>query len=91
MVELIKLLLKFILHVDSGLRDNTRLAGSILIGGAWVILSALVFPRQLGEWRNWFYWGGWGLVGLALFLVARRRIWEWRGRPAKQSTSLFIR
>ena len=89
MVELIKLFLKLILHVDSGLRDNTRLAGSILIGGAWLVLIAILFPRHLGEWRSWFYWGGYGLVGLALFLVARRRVG--RGQPVKRRTSLLIR
>jgi hypothetical protein len=89
MVELIKLLLKLILHVDSGVRDNTRLAGSILIGGAWLVLVAVLFPRQLGEWRGWFYWGGFGFTGLALFLVVRRRIR--RGQPVKRRTSLLMR
>lgn len=89
MVELIKLFLKLILHVDSGLRDNTRLAGSIFIGGAWLVLVAVLFPKHLGEWRSWFYWGGYGLVGLALFLVARRRVG--RGQPVKRRTSLLIR
>lgn len=89
MVELIKLFLKLILHVDSGLRDNTRLAGSILIGGAWLVLVAVLFPHPLGEWRSWFYWGGYGLVGLGLFLLARRRLG--RGRPVKRGTSLLIR
>jgi len=89
MVELIKLLIKLILHLDSGLRDNTRLAGSILISGAWLVLVAVLFPRQLGEWRSWFYWGGFGLTGLALFLVARRRIG--RGQPVKRGTSLLMR
>jgi hypothetical protein len=91
MVELIKLLLKLMVHVDGGLRDNTRLAESVLIGGAWVILVAVLFPRQLGEWRSWFYGGGGSLLALGLLLVARRKVWEGRGRPAKRSTAPFMR
>jgi len=91
MFDLLQIFVKIILHVDESLRDNTRLVGSILICGAWLILMAILFPVRLGEWRAWFYWGGWIIVMFGLFLVARRRIWKWRGRPLKQTGRLFTK
>lgn len=56
MFHLIQLLLKLLLQVEGDLPDNSRLVGSILIGGAWLILVAELFPDPLGVWRDWFLW-----------------------------------
>ena len=80
MIHLLQLLLKLGLNLDRDLQDNTKLVGSLLIGGLWLLLLAAIFPAQLGIWREWFIWGGWILVGLAAFLFVRRKIWKWRGQ-----------
>jgi hypothetical protein len=80
MVHLLQLLVKLLLNVERDLKDNSKLVGSLLIGGVWLILFAEIFPTQLGVWREWFIWSGWILVGLAAFLFVRRKIWAWRGR-----------
>lgn len=89
MIHLIQLLLKLLLQVQSDLPDSSRLIGSILIGGAWLLLIAEIFPRQLGSWRVWCLWGGWICVGLGLFLLLRRQIWKWQGKVPKHKRLLF--
>jgi hypothetical protein len=79
-VHLLQLLVKLLLNVERDLKDNSKLVGSLLIGGVWLILFVEIFPTQLGIWREWFIWRGWILVGLAAFLLVRRKIWAWRGR-----------
>jgi hypothetical protein len=78
--HLFQLLVKLLLHLERDIQDNTKLVGSLLIGGLWLLLLAEIFPVSLGIWRDWFVWGGWILVGLAAFLFVRRKIWQWRGR-----------
>jgi hypothetical protein len=85
----LQLLLKLVLKVDEELPDNSRLASSILIGGAWLILIAELFRRQLGLWRDWCFWGGWICVVFALFLFLRRLIWKWQGKQPKRSHSMM--
>lgn len=68
MFHLLQLLVKLVLNLERDLQDNTKLVGSLLIGGLWLLLLAAIFPAQLGIWREWFIWGGWILVGLAAFL-----------------------
>lgn len=89
MFHLIQLLLKLLLQVEGDLPDNSRLVGSILIGGAWLILVAELFPDPLGVWRDWFLWVGWFAVGLALFLLLRRQVWKCQGGAPKRNRSLF--
>lgn len=80
MFHLLQLLVKLVLNLERDLQDNTKLVGSFLIGGLWLLLLAAIFAAQLGIWEEWFIWGGWILVGLAAFLFVRRKIWEWRGQ-----------
>jgi hypothetical protein len=87
--HVIQLLLKLLLQVEGELPDNSRLASSIFIGGAWLILIAEIVPRQLGPWRDWCFWGGWICVGLAAFLFIRRKIWKWLGRQPKRNPSML--
>ena len=91
MIHLVQFLVKVLLNFERDLQDNTKLVGSLLIGGFWLLVLARVFPAQLGIWREWFVWGGWILIGLAIFLFVRRRIWIWSGRTriAKRRGSLF--
>lgn len=90
MVHLLQFLVKLLLNLERDLKDNSKLVGSLLIGGVWLILLAEVFATQLGIWREWFLWSGWVLVGLAAFLFVRRKIWAWRGRGrAVRRGSLF--
>jgi hypothetical protein len=89
--HLIQLLLNLLLKIEGELPDNSRLAGSILIGGVWFILVAELFPRQLGPWRDWCFWGGWIYVGLSAFLFIRRKIWKWQGRQAKRNPSTLLK
>ena len=91
MVHLLQFLVKLLLNLERDLQDNSKLVGSLLIGGLWLLLLAEVFPTQLRIWREWFVWGGWILVGLAVFLFVRRKIWVWSGRNriAKRRGSLF--
>jgi hypothetical protein len=90
-IHLLQFLVKVLLNLERDLQDNTKLVGSLLIGGVWLLLLAQVFPAQLGIWRGWFVWGGWILMGLAVLLFVRRKIWVWRGRNriAKRRGSLF--
>jgi hypothetical protein len=90
-VHLIQFLVKLLLNLERDIQDNSKLVGSLLIGGLWFLLLAEVFSRQLGVWRDWFVWCGWILIGLAIFLFARRKIWVWTGRNriAKRRGSLF--
>ena len=91
MFHLIQILLKLLLKVDSELPDNSRLTGSIFIAGVWLILIAELFPQQLGPWRDWCYWGGWIGVGLALFLLLRRKTRKWQGKQPGRSPSALPR
>jgi len=65
--------------------------GSLVLGGLWLLLLAQIFPKQLGIWREWFVWIGWILVGPAILLFVRRKIWVWSGRKriTKRRGSLF--
>jgi hypothetical protein len=91
MIHVLQFLLKLLLSLERGLEDNSKLVGSLFIGGFWLLLLAELFPAQLGIWSEWFVWGGWISIGIAVFLFARRKIWVWRGRNriAKRRGSLF--
>lgn len=91
MIHLIQLLLQLLLRVDGELPDNSRLAGSLFIGGVWLLLIAKLFPRQLGPWLDWCLWTGWICVGLATFMFVRRKIWIWRGTGATKKGSTILR
>jgi phosphatidylglycerophosphate synthase len=77
--------------MDGELPDNTRLVGSILIGGVWLLLIAKLFSPQLGRWSDWCLWAGWICVGLAIFMVVRRKIRRWQGKGRKSSVSTISR
>ena len=91
MFHLIQLLLNLLLKVDRELPDNSRLTGSIFIAGVWLVLIAELFPGQLGLWRDWCYWGGWSCIGLAGFLLVRRKIWRWQKRQPKRNASAILK
>ncbi|MGB2591318.1 MAG: hypothetical protein WA853_04885 [Candidatus Acidiferrum sp.] len=88
MIHLIQFLLKLVLNAEQGLQDNTKLVGSLFLGGVWLLLLTAIFPEIFGSWREGFYWAGWILVGVAAFLFLRRKIWEKQGRrkSAKRNT-----
>jgi hypothetical protein len=90
-IHLLQFLVKLLLNLEREIQDNSKLVGSLLIGGLWLLLLADLFPAQLGIWREWFIWSGWILIGMAVFLFVRRKIWVWRGRNriAKRRGSLF--
>ena len=90
MVHLLQFLIKLLINLERDLKDNSKLVGSLLIGGVWLIFFAEVFRPKLGIWREWFIWSGSILVGLAAFLFLRRKIWAWRGQSrAARRGSLF--
>ncbi len=78
MVHLLQLLVKLLLNLEQEVQDNSKLVGSLLIGGLWLLLLAQIFPGQLGSWQYGFVLAGWILVGMAAFLFVRRKIWRWR-------------
>jgi hypothetical protein len=77
-VHLLQLLVKLLLNLDQEVQDNSKLVGSLLIGGLWLLLLAQIFPAPLGSWQYAFVLGGWILAGMATFLFVRRKIWRWR-------------
>jgi hypothetical protein len=79
-VHLLQFLIKLLINLERDLKDNSKLVGSLLIGGVWLIFFAELFRTKLGIWREWFIWSGSILVGLAAFLFFRRKIWAWRGQ-----------
>jgi hypothetical protein len=91
MFHLVQLLVRLLLKVEGELPDNSRLVGSIFIGGIWPILVADLFPRQLGPWREWFLWGGWLCVGTAAFLILRRKVRGWQNGQSKRSPYTILR
>jgi len=82
-LHLIQLLLNLLLKVEGELPDNSRLVGSIFIGGMWLLLIAKLFPQQLGYCMDWCLWAGWICVGLLTFMVVRRKIRNWRARAQR--------
>ncbi len=86
MFHLLQLLLKLLLQVEGELPDNSRLASSIFIGGVWLILIAEIFPRQLGPWRDWCFWGGWICAGLAAFLIHSQEDLEMAAKAAEEKS-----
>jgi hypothetical protein len=72
--DLIHFLLKLLLKMEESVQDNTKLVGSLLIGGLWFLLAAEIFPKPLGSWCGGIVWAGWILIGLAVFLLVRRKI-----------------
>jgi len=90
-IHLLQFLLKLLLNLEREIQDNSKLVGSLLIGSLWLLLLAELFPAQLGIWREWFVWSGWILIGMAVFLFVRRKVWVWRVRNglAKRRGPLF--
>jgi hypothetical protein len=70
-------LLKLIAGIEDG-RENSRIAGSLLVGGIWFAVAASLFGSQLGASREWLLWGGWIAIGLGIYLLARRKMNRWR-------------
>lgn len=91
MFHLLQLLLNLLLKAEGELPDNSRLAGSFFIGGIWLLLVAELFPHLLGPWREWCLWAGWICVGLAAFMVVRRKIRNWQGKGTKRRSSMLSR
>jgi len=89
--HLIQLLLNLLLKIDGDLPDNSRLAGTIFIGGLWLLLIAKIFPQQLGRWPDGCLWVGWICVGLATFMVVRRKMRNWQGKDRKSNASAILR
>jgi hypothetical protein len=89
--HLLQLLLKILLKAEGELPENSRLASSFFIGGAWLLLVTQLFPHQLGPWREWCLWAGWICVGLATFMFVRRKIRNWQGKGTKRRSSMLSR
>lgn len=49
MVHLLQLLVKVLLNLERDVQDNSKLVGSLLIGGSWLLFLAGIFPMQLGS------------------------------------------
>jgi hypothetical protein len=82
-LHLLQLLVKVLLNLERGVADNSKLVGSLLIGGLWLLFLAWIFAAPLGDWRDCFFWSGWILIGLAAFLFVRRKLWAWQGGRAR--------
>jgi hypothetical protein len=79
-------LLKLIAGIEEG-REDSRIAGSLLVGGFWFVIAAALFGHQLGASREWLLWGGWIAVALGIYLLARRKARKWipqAGRPRRR-------
>lgn len=74
MIHLIEFLLKLLLKFERGIEDNTKLVGSLLLAGVWLLLLTEILPGPFGSWLEGAIWCGWGLVGLGAFLFLRRKI-----------------
>lgn len=73
MIHLIEFFLKLLFKFERGIEDNTKLVGSLLLAGFWLLLLTEILPGAFGSWLVGAIWCGWGLVGLAAFLFLRRK------------------
>ncbi|HKV24620.1 MAG TPA: hypothetical protein VJN93_08520 [Candidatus Acidoferrum sp.] len=72
------------------MQDNTKLVGSLFLGGVWLLLLTWIFPAPFGSWLEDFVLAGWVLIGIASFLFLRRKFGKSPGRGiARKPNSLF--
>jgi hypothetical protein len=76
------LILQLLLRLEREVPDNSRLAGSLFMLGAWFLLIAEFFPRLAGPWRNWLALAGWFFAGVAVYIYLRRKFGQWKGKRA---------
>lgn len=82
MIHLLEFFVKLLFKFERGIEDNTKLVGSLLLAGAWLLLLTEILPGPFGSWLEGAIWCGWGLVGLAAFLFVRRKIGRRQNSPA---------
>jgi hypothetical protein len=84
-----QLLLNIILKLEGKQQDNSRLLGSLFIGGIWLLLVANFAQGLTALWRDWLGIGGWFLLGLGAYMYLRRKLWHWKAeRAAARNTSI---
>jgi hypothetical protein len=76
------LILQLLLGLERALPDDSWLASSLFVLGAWFLLATEFFPRLTGPWRDWWLWAGWFLVGVAAYIYLRRMLGKWRAKRA---------
>jgi hypothetical protein len=77
---MLHLILQLLLGLESKVRDNSRLAGSLFFLGVWFLLIAEFFSRVAGLWRDWLVLAGWFLVGVSVYIYLRRKFWKWKAK-----------
>ena len=65
---MLHLILQLLLGLERQVPDNSRLASSLLILGAWFLLITEFFPRLAGPWTGWRWQDGslWGLPPMSI-------------------------
>ncbi len=87
--HLLQLLLNVILKLEGRQQDNSRLVGSLIIAGIWLLLVANFVPALTTLWRDWLRIGGWFLLALAVYMYLRRKFWRCKAeRAAARNTSI---
>lgn len=84
MIHLIQFFVKLLLKFERGFEDNTKLVGSLLLAGAWLLLLTEILPGAFGSWLVGSIFCGWGLVGLGAFLFLRRKIGRRQNSSARR-------
>jgi hypothetical protein len=77
---MLHLILQLLLGLERQVPDNSRLASSLFILGAWFLLIAEFFPRLAGPWRDWLTLAGWFFAGVGVYIYLRRRLWKWKAK-----------
>ena len=89
MWHVFQLLLNVILKLEGKQQDNSRLVGSLFIGGVWLLLVANFVTGLAALWRDWLRIGGWFLLGLGAYMYLRRKLWRWKAeRTAARNISI---
>jgi hypothetical protein len=73
-----QILISVILKLEGRQQDNSRVVGSLLIAGIWLLLIAKFVAGLAELWRDWLMIAGYFLLGLAAFMYLRRKFWRWK-------------
>jgi hypothetical protein len=77
------LILQLLLGLERALPDNSRLAGSLFVLGAWLLLAAEFLPSLTGRWRDRVVLVGWCLVGVAAYIYLRGKLNNWKTKKTR--------
>jgi len=71
-----------ILKLEGKQQDHSRLVGSLLTGGVWLLLMVNLPKGLRAVWRDCFRIGGWFPLGLGAYMHLRRKLWRGKAKRA---------